>query len=403
MLRINIVVPKLSADVFSGGIYCILEYAHGLVKRGHDVTIVPTAPSPYPAWFQPPIGRVITASMKDGIQKALKSSARAAWSTISRSSSSKSLIREATTSVCLLHPGSFSDAIRLGIAEAYLTRIAPEADVTLATSFETARPASLITGRKFYFAQHYEPYFSAEYADPAYVTTVARQSYELGFEMIANSSWLQSKLQSELGVSVALCPNAIDHKIFNAEPKPPGSSRKVIVISYGGRDAVWKGFREMAEAVAIARAKLSEYELEWRVYGRALVPPGEITPYVSLGFLSPLRLSEEYKKADILLSASWYESFPLFPIEAMASGLAVITTQLGTEEYAFHGRTAEVVQPRNSGSIAEGLVKLVRDPDYRSRIATGGKQISREFQWDKSVERFERILLNDGSGDHAQA
>jgi glycosyltransferase involved in cell wall biosynthesis len=395
MARINIVVPKLSADVFSGGIWCIFEYAHGLVKRGHDVTVIPIAPSPYPAWFKLPIGRVITSTTPEGVKRAIKSLARAGFSAISRRNSPKMLIRETITRVCLLRPSLFCDPIRLGIGEAYVSVMATDADVTVATSFETARPASLLTGRKFYFLQHYEPYFSAEYADPSYASTVARQTYGLGFSLVANSSWLQNKLQSELGnIPIALCPNAIDHTVFNGEPKAPTLSRHVAIISYGGRKVAWKGFREMAEAVAIARAALPEFEIEWRVYGGASVAPGEITPYVSLGFLSPTQLSAEYKKADILLSASWYESFPLFPIEAMACGLAVITTQFGTEEYALHGKTAEIVQPKDPQSIAEGLIKLVRDEDYRSRIATAGNRKSREFQWSRSVERLESILLS---------
>jgi glycosyltransferase involved in cell wall biosynthesis len=395
MARINIVVPQLSDGFFSGGLWCIFEYAHGLVKRGHDVAIVPMAPSPYPAWFQLPVGRVITATKRERIQNAVTSFVRAGFASIAGSDSSGKLKKEATTRFCLLRQNWFSHPIRLGIAETYVPSIAPDSDITVATSFETARPAALLAGKKFYFLQHYEPYFCSEFPDPAYAASVARQSYGLGFELIANSSWLQSKLRSELGdVSVALCPPAIDHKVFAADPKTPTSSRHVAIISYGGRNAVWKGFREMAEAVAIARATCPEYEIEWRVYGDALVPPGEITPYTPLGFLPPARLSEEYKKADILLSASWYESFPLFPIEAMACGLAVITTQLGTEEYASHGKTAEIVQPKNPQSIAEGIIKLVRDEGYRLRIASAGNQVSREFQWDKSIQRFEHILLS---------
>jgi glycosyltransferase involved in cell wall biosynthesis len=305
------------------------------------------------------------------------------------------LVRDAITKLCLLRPTVFTDQIRFGIAEVYVPSIAPSSDIVLATSFETARPALVLTGKKFYFIQHYEPLFRAEYADPIYAEAVARQTYRLDFELIANSSWLQTRLQTELGnVPVALCPNAIDHDVFNGEPKPPNSSRRVVIISYGGRNAVWKGFREMAEAVALARALAPDYEIEWRVYGNSLVAPGEITPYIPLGFLSPSRLSDEYKKADILLSASWYESFPLFPIEAMACGLAVITTQFGTEEYAFQGETAEIVQPKDPQSIAMGLVKLVRDGAYRHRIAAAGNQKSREFYWDKSVRRLENILLS---------
>jgi glycosyltransferase involved in cell wall biosynthesis len=214
--------------------------------------------------------------------------------------------------------------------------------------------------------------------------------------MIANSTWLKDKLHSDAGLErVHLCSNAIDHQTFYGEPRRSPLSKKIVLISYGGRDAVWKGFREMAEAVAIARSKASDVTIEWRVYGSALLPPDNlITPYISLGFLPPQILSQAYRDADILLSASWYESFPLFPIEAMASGLAVITTQPGTEEYAIHGHTAEVVQPRSVESIAAGILKLIRDPEYRYRIASEGNSISRQFTWKSSVERFESILLN---------
>ena len=51
MARINFVVSNLLKDLYSGGIWCIFEYANGLVNRGHDVSIVPTLPTDYPRWF----------------------------------------------------------------------------------------------------------------------------------------------------------------------------------------------------------------------------------------------------------------------------------------------------------------------------------------------------------------
>ena len=395
MARINIVVPKLRADVFSGGLWCIFEYAHGLTSRGHDVTIVPMAPSPYPNWFSHSVGNVITAPPAGkSIKNLIASLYRAGASARSSESRKRSAIRGAFSQACMLRPGLFNEPIRWGIAESYVLEIAPDADITLATSFETARPAYLLNGEKFYFPQHFEVYFSDGFDSPPHADALARQSYNLGFRLIANSTWLRAKLRSELGdVPVALCPNAIDHSVFNGQPKLSTSTREITVISYGGRQAGWKGFREMAQAMAIARSTLREYEIEWRVYGDALVAPNEITPYKPLGFLSPSRLSEEYRKADILLSASWYESFPLFPIEAMACGLAVVTTQMGTEEYAMHGITAEIVEPKDPESIAKGLMKLIQDQDYRRRIAEAGNEKAREFTWDVSVRRLEGILL----------
>ena len=394
MARINFVVPPLSRVKFSGGIWCILMYAHGLAGRGHNVTIVPMLPSEYPDWFPNSIGRMVLSASGDRLKKALRSILRAAVSVATERESFRTYLEQAVRDACLYRPGLFSVPIRSGIAEVFVTEVAPEADITIATSFNTVRPAALLTGKKYYFAQHYEPFLANEFADSHYAETVARQSYNLGFHVIANSTWLKEKLLSEsASISVSLCNNAIDHQVFYGNPKTDCLSRRVIVISYGGRNAIWKGFREMAEAVSIARKELPQCEIEWRVYGDALVRPDEITPYVELGFLSPPQLSEEYRKADILLSASWYESFPLFPLEAMACGLPVITTPYGTEDYIVAGVTGEIVQPRSSRSIADGLIRLIQDQDRRRAIARAGNRKAAEFGWERSVQCFESILM----------
>jgi D-inositol-3-phosphate glycosyltransferase len=77
----------------------------------------------------------------------------------------------------------------------------------------------------------------------------------------------------------------------------------------------------------------------------------------------------------------------------MACGLPVITTGLGTEEYAIAGETTEIVAPRDPKSIAAGLVRLIRDSGYRRRIAGAGNEISKQFTWERSVSRIEQILL----------
>jgi glycosyltransferase involved in cell wall biosynthesis len=160
---------------------------------------------------------------------------------------------------------------------------------------------------------------------------------------------------------------------------------------------------EMAVAVALARKRLPDIAIRWQVYGTsALKPVNPIAEYEPLGFLKSKDLAIAYREADILLSASWYESFPLFPLEAMACGLPVITTQLGTEDFAIPGVTAEVVEPRNPESIAGGLVHLITDPSYRTTLAEQGQRISKKFDWDSSVSRMEHILLRPRPGAEGQ-
>jgi len=134
--------------------------------------------------------------------------------------------------------------------------------------------------------------------------------------------------------------------------------------------------------------------LRWLVYGACILEPSNpIAQYESLGLLTPGELAAAYRSADILLSASWYESFPLFPLEAMACGLPVITSQYGTEEYAIPAVTADIVRPRDPESIATSLVRLVTQDEYRASIAKQGNEIAKNFNWRASVDRMEAILL----------
>jgi glycosyltransferase involved in cell wall biosynthesis len=272
----------------------------------------------------------------------------------------------------------------------------PDADVTVATSCETALAVRLYgSGKKYYFAQHFEPYFCEESWNPLLAEIDAVHSYHLGLNVIANSSWLARKLSDSMGIkSVPVCVNAIDVDVFNGLPKQSVISNEIKIISYGGRNARWKGFSEMAEGVRLARLALPNHKLRWQVYGSALLPPeNPVAQYESLGFLQQTDLSAAYRNADFLLSASWYESFPLFPIEAMACGLPVITTLPGTEDYVIPDITAAVVEPKEPNGIALAIQKMVSDADYRFGLASKGQIKAREFTWDKSIRLMESLLL----------
>jgi len=353
-----------------------MQYARGLAARGHAVSVIPNAPSDTPRWVEGKFDLVTgTAEEFDRCRKELLAGrlGRFVASRISRAARKR-----------------FRRDMELDAAVRYLRARLPPADATVAATLDAAfQVARCGTGRRCYFMQHFDPYFAdAEQAEGL---------FGLDLLFVVNSSWLRGKVAAAAPAAhVALCPNAIDHAVFRGEPKRRTSAKEVTVISYGGRDAEWKGFREMAEAVRLVRSWLPGVNLRWVVYGDAILPPDNgVAPYEGLGFLGPQQLAKAYRSADILLSASWYESFPLFPLEAMASGLPVVTTPLGTEEYAVPGVTAEVVEARNPRSIAEGLARLVADPEYAFRIAAAGHAMSQRFTWPSAVERMERLLLGE--------
>lgn len=409
MARINIVTPGFSPQTFSGGLWCLLEYASGLAARGHDVTVAPVLPCRNePGWFPRPAGKILTSSIAQRFRR-LGASAKDCLSSLPGKEKGRFGIAlgELASTALSLRPGLFPEEIRVGVSCNYLKRVLPDADITLATAYSTALPVRLCgRGRLLYFMQHFEPYFFSSAEDELLAKAHAEMSYRLGLEGIANSSWLKEKVEVEIpGSVVHLCPNAIDHAVFYGKPREAASSACTTAISYSGNRLVWKGFREMAEAVRIARNALRGNTIRWLVYGpaAALPPDNPVAEYEWLGFLQPPQLAEAYRSADLLLSASWYESFPLFPLEAMACGLPVITTAPGTEDYAIAGETAEIVAPRDPRSIACGLIRLIRDPQYSRRLAYGGNLMAKQFTWAKSVSTMEKILLGKCSSSFLAA
>ena len=370
MASIVFVIPPVDENVFSGGMLCLFEYAKGLRARGHDLALVPLLPSKRPKWFSGDFGWLTPELLE--------------W---------ESPLNVANTKLIELPLEIHSGLYLLYVREILQNRLS-RADITVATACTTALPVNLYgSGRKFYFAQHFEPYFGGETQNAPWWEHQARATYDLPLQIIANSSWLKDKLYRELGKKALLCPNAIDHAIFHGAPKTSELRNEVNVISYGGRTAQWKGFREMAEGVHLARLRLPDVTVNWQVYGSSLIPPeNAVAPYKSLGFLNSHQLAEAYRRADILLSASWYESFPLFPLEAMACGLPAITTQSGTEDFAIPEVTAEVIEPRDPESVAEALVRLTTRDAYRVAIARRGWEACKRFNWEASVDRMEQIL-----------
>lgn len=395
MANILFLIGPLARKSYSGGSWCILRHAEGLAKRGHRVAVLPVLPCRTPDWWEPAVPFLHPSAFRSG-RAAMPEPGGGGVRRQLRNAGWRGL-RWALAASWRWQPEEmiYSSAWRY-------PRFVKVADGTLvvATSFITALPAKLIAGEKaYYFAQHFEPLFKNESRDPPLAEEQARLSYHLGLNLIANSTWLRRQMEAELpGRRIEWCPNAIDLSVFCGRPKSRDrASRRCVIISYGGRNAEWKGFADIARAVRIARDRRPGVELVWRVFGSAILPPSNtIAPYEALGFLTGKDLAAAYASSDVLLSASWYESFPLFPLEAMACGVPVVTTQAGTEEFATADVTAEIVAPRSPESIAGGLLRLIDEPEYAHRIATAGQAKSREFTWQRATDRMEAILCNAG-------
>ncbi len=109
-----------------------------------------------------------------------------------------------------------------------------------------------------------------------------------------------------------------------------------------------------------------------------------------LGFVPDKTLAALYRLASVFVFPSLYEGFGLPPLEAMASGTPVITSNVSSLPEVV-GDAALLIDPYEPESIAEAMRRVLSDANVRAELRAKGLQRAREFSWERSVRRVHQI------------
>jgi glycosyltransferase involved in cell wall biosynthesis len=347
-MKINILLPCFGVRA-SGGLRIIYQYANKLADKGYEISLIYV--SGRESKF---LGHTIFLAMRLAIP----------------------FIKD----VFPLHK-----SIRKSYVFALNNNTIPNADVTIATACATAvalESCSISKGKRIYLIQHYETWSMPQ--------DIVDETWRYkDMKKIVISQHLKT-IGENLGVfDTVYIPNPIDCNLFKLTTDIWNRKYNVAMM-YSDQEI--KGSKHGLQAIEIIKKKYPDFKA---VFFGTKSRSKEIPIWIDY-VKSPSQeflVSGIYNNSDIYLCSSITEGWGLPPMEAMACGAAVVTTQNGgISDFCSNEENALICEIGNFEQMAECIERIYLDTDLRNLLARNGLEKIKEFSLDRSFQLLETLL-----------
>ena len=215
---------------------------------------------------------------------------------------------------------------------------------------------------------------------------------------------------------ITVVENAIDERFVRTSRREEGRlvlerhQVKDPFLLYVGSARPQKNIPRLIEAFAVIRGELHEHpqfhKLKLLIIGdelsenpvlRQTVVRTRMQEHVRfLGYVPVETLRVFYQAAEVFVFPSLYEGFGLPPLEAMAQGTPVVTSNVSSLPEVV-GDAAILVHPENVFDIAKGVQQVLLDPELRKVLRERGKQQLARFSWERSIGQVMDIYSDIGA------
>ena len=206
---------------------------------------------------------------------------------------------------------------------------------------------------------------------------------------------------------VAAIPNVVTNLDYQSQVIDY-SRKRVIAV---GRICPQKGFDRLLQVWSSLVSRYSDWELvivgaeapdEKRYCAEFLSMPEWQTIGDSVKILQPAgNILDYYRSASIYVMPSRWEGFPMVLLEAMASGLPVVSFDCpnGPGEMIVHGENGYLIGDGDLGAFAEHLALLMANQDLRERLGQSACRIRGDYCWERIAPQWEAAFAGVKAGD----
>ena len=299
------------------------------------------------------------------------------------------------------------------VRETYVRTVATLAGIRLAEShmggidvlhqhdFMASTLACRLTHHPFVFTNHSSHFL--EMAKSRLGRLQARYRQRGMSRTIAPSPELATRSQEIWGRSAAVTyiPNGVDVEEFRPRPKNPGS--EYVRVLCPRRMDPKNGVIYLVQAFLQLRERFPDLKIELLLTGGALGTEHEAydvavrrvvaesrfgSEVIFLGNVPSVDMPKIFQASDIVVIPSLVEAVSLSALEAMATGLPVIASNVGgLPEIVLDGRTGVLVPPRDVMRLEAAIRQLATSKDERSALGSKARElVADRYTWERIAQ-----------------
>lgn len=229
----------------------------------------------------------------------------------------------------------------------------------------------------------------------AYESTFLKSLFERSDKIVCYTQEFIDTNLKQFKPKIERITPGVDIALFN--PAKTYVKNKVLFVGRIEKTSEWKGIKYLLDAMALIIKQNDKAILElvgsgdavndFKTYAKQLKIDKQVK------FVGPLKgkkLADAYKNTSVLVlpSTSNAESFGMVIIEAMASGIPVIGSDIGgIPQVIDHKINGLLVEPKNSKSLAKAILTLLEDIPYSKTLGKNGyKKVKDNYDWLTKIE-----------------
>lgn len=214
--------------------------------------------------------------------------------------------------------------------------------------------------------------------------------------IIVPSGFLEAVFEQR-GFSTSIVPNIIDLGRFGAGARfapSSGADFPHIIVTrnlepiYDNATAL-RAFTIVKRAFPTAKLTVAGSGPERQALEELACRLGVVDAVTFTGRLDNEGMAAVYRHADVMINPSLADNMPISILEALASGVPVVSTDVGGIPYLVeHGKTALLVSPGDPEAMADAVLLLLNDPAKATLLRQTGAESVQCYTWPNVRDRL---------------